>query len=58
MTTTRARKNKQNSGCIVIPEVIFAKEAVILSSFYGDVDRSCYVHVLQKVTDVDGLVGG
>ena len=43
---------------IVLPEVIVAKEAVILSSFYGDINSSRYVHDLHKVPDVDGLVGG
>ena len=41
---------------VIVPEIILAKEAVVLSSFDSDVDGSRSVHGFQKVTDVDGLV--
>jgi len=43
--------------CItVVPEVIVAKQSVVVGLFNGYVDGSRSVHVLHQVADVDGLV--
>jgi len=45
--------------CIaVVPEIITVKKIVVLSIFYGNVDRSCSDNELQEIPDVDGIVGG
>ena len=41
---------------VVVPEIILAKEAVVLSLFDSDVDGSSSAHGFQEITDVDGLV--
>jgi len=43
---------------IIIPEIIIAKKAVVLSLFDGDVDCSSSGFCLYEVPDADGLVGG
>ena len=41
----------------LIPEVIVAKEAVVLSLLDGDVYSSCSGHELQEISYTDCLVG-
>ena len=44
--------------CIaIVPEVVPAKQIVVLSLFDGDVNGSCSVLELQEISDADGLVG-
>jgi len=44
--------------CNRLPEIIVAKEAVFLSLFYSNVDRSCSWLFLQQISDADSLVSG
>jgi len=39
-----------------VPEIIIAKEAVILSSFNGDINGSRSSHRMQEIADADGFV--
>jgi len=41
-----------------VPVIVLAKEAVFLSLFDSDIDGSCSVHGIGKVSHVDCLVGG
>ena len=40
------------------PEIIVAKEAIVLSLFDSDIDGSGSWLALQKKSDADGIVGG
>jgi len=45
-------------GVLFVPEIILAKEAVVLSLFDSDVDGSGSAPGFQEITDVNGLVRG
>jgi len=40
----------------LIPEIIVAKEALVLSSLDGDIDGSRSGHLLQEISNADGLL--